>query len=52
MEAKPLESVSHGERIEGSVIQASLLWNAVVIPCVFAWLGCAVLRRRELAEGD
>ena len=52
MKAKPLAALAHGERIEGAVLMSSVLWNGVLVPFVFALAGCAVLRRRELAEGE
>jgi len=52
MRVSPLESVTCGERIEGGVLGECVLWNMVLMPAVFTLLGCAVLRRRELAEGE
>ena len=51
MKAQPLTSLAHGERIDGNVIGSSAVWNVVLAPLLIAWVGCAVLRRRELAEG-
>lgn len=52
MRVEPLESLTRGERIDGGTIGGCLLWNLALMPAVFALLGCAVLRRRELAEGE
>lgn len=52
MKAEPLKALSRGERIERSVWVSSVLWNGVLIPCVFGLAGCVILRRRELAQGE
>ena len=52
MKAEPLAALAHGERIGGEVLGSSVMWNVVLVPLVIALAGCAVLRRRELAEGD
>lgn len=49
---EPLTALTRGERIDGAALGASVLWNVVLVPGVFAMLGCVVLRRRELAAGD
>jgi len=52
LKAEPLTALAHGERIDGEVMGSSALWNMVLVPLAIAWAGCAVLRRRELADGD
>lgn len=52
MKASPLEALTRGERIEERAIGEAWVWNVGLVPLVFAWLGCGVLRRRELAEGE
>ena len=52
MKAEPLAALAHGERISGEALGTSVMWNVVLVPLVIALAGCAVLRRRELAEGD
>jgi hypothetical protein len=50
MQVEPLTALTRGERIEVAVLGASLAWNALWLPLLFAAAGCAVLRRRELAD--
>ena len=50
VKANPLEAVREGEQIQGAVIGDALVWNVLLLPLVFAALGCAALRQRELAE--
>jgi hypothetical protein len=52
MKDEPLKALTRGERIEGSVIGTAAVWNGVLVPFVLLLLGCAALRRRELAAGD
>ncbi|MEI7899555.1 MAG: hypothetical protein WCK89_04840 [bacterium] len=50
LQAEPLTALTHGERIEVGLLGASLAWNVVLLPMLFAGAGCVVLRRRELAD--
>ena len=50
MKDAPLTAVTRGERIGGAVLLMAVVWNGVLVPGVFALLGCGVLRRRELAD--
>ena len=52
LQVEPLTALTRGERIEGAVLGASLAWNVVLLPMLFAGAGCAVLRRRELADAS
>lgn len=52
LKAKPLVALSNGERIDGETLGTSLAWNVGWAPLFFIFIGCAVLRRRELAQGD
>jgi hypothetical protein len=52
MKDEPLKALTRGERIEGGVIGTAAAWNVVLVPFVLLLLGCAALRRRELAAGD
>ena len=51
MKAEPLTALAHGERIDGEAMETAVVWNVVLVPLLLALAGCAVLRRRELAEG-
>ncbi len=52
MSVEPLKALTNGERIEVGVLGASLAWNVAWLPLLLAVAGCAVLRRRELADAD
>ena len=52
MQVEPLTALTRGERIEGGVLGASVAWNGVLLPALFACAGCWVLRRRELADAS
>lgn len=52
MQADPLGAVTRGERVEDRLLAASLVWNGLLVPLVFAAAGSWVLRRRELADAD
>jgi hypothetical protein len=44
--------LTNGERLEADMLRASLVWNALLLPLLLAAAGCAVLRRRELADAE
>lgn len=52
MRIEPLTQLTRGERIETGELGESLAWNGVLLPMLFAAAGCAVLRRRELANAS
>ena len=49
---EPLTALTRGERIGTAALASALAWNGVLVPALFAVVGCVVLRRRELASGD
>ena len=52
LQAEPLTALTRGERLDSALLRISFMWNALLIPALFAGLGCFVLRRRELADID
>lgn len=52
LKGDPLTALARGERIERAVMAESVVWNVALLPLAFAALGCAALRRRELADTD
>ena len=52
LKAEPLAALTNGERLEADMLRASLVWNALLLPLLLAAAGCAVLRRRELADAE
>ena len=52
LQAEPLTALTRGERLDATLLRTSFMWNALLIPALFAGLGCFVLRRRELADAD
>ncbi len=52
MQIEPLTALTRGERLEGRELSVVALWNAGLLPLLFAGVGCWVLRRRELADTD
>ena len=51
MKAEPLTALAHGERIGSEALETAVAWNVALVPLLLALAGCAVLRRREFAEG-
>ena len=52
LQAEPLTALTRGERLDAALLRSSLIWNAALIPLMFAAAGCFVLRRRELADAE
>lgn len=52
LQAEPLAALTNGERLDAGMLRVSLGWNALLIPLLLAAAGCAVLRRRELADTE
>ena len=52
LRSEPLAALTRGERIRGEEIRSSVVWNEMLVPLIFAWAGCLVLRRREWAAGE
>ena len=52
LQAEPLTALTRGERLDAALLRSSLAWNALLIPVLFAGLGCFVFKRRELADAD
>ena len=52
LQAEPLAALTNGERLEAGMLRVSLGWNALLLPLLLAAAGCAVLRRRELADTE
>jgi hypothetical protein len=52
LQAEPLAALTGGERIDAALLRSSLAWNVLLVPLLFAGVGCFVLRRRELADVD
>ncbi len=52
LKESPAASLARGERIDDVVLREAFVWNVAVVPCLFAALGCSVLRRRELARTE
>ncbi len=52
LQAEPLAALTNGERLDAGMLRVSLGWNALLLPLLLAAAGCAVLRRRELADTE